>query len=295
MTGVGARIAWGGVTVVIFLLFIGPLVVLILNAASARWPYPELLPAVWSARGIDFLLRNGRGIVASIFSSFAYSLVTVVLALFLCVFPARVLAWYEFRGRVLLEALLLSPVLVPAITYGMGIHFLFIRLGIANRAIGVVLVLTAASYPYMLRALIAGFEQVDPDYDTCAANLGAGPLRRLFVVTVPLIVPAILAGGTIVFLVAFSDYFLVFLIGGGAVRSFTGYLFPFLTAGDRTIGSILTILFVLVPLVLFVVLEVIVRNVYRSDSKRYNVENGAQGASSRFGRPHCSGSPGPAP
>lgn len=58
-----------------------------------------------------------------------------------------------------------------------------------------------------------------------------------------------------VFLVAFSEYFLVFLIGGGSVASYTGYLFPYLSGGDRTLGSVLTLLFVVVPLVLFVLLD----------------------------------------
>ncbi|MEX2442935.1 MAG: hypothetical protein WD492_04995 [Alkalispirochaeta sp.] len=74
-------------------------------------------------------------------------------------------------------------------------------------------------------------------------------------VHIPLLGPAILAGGSVVFLVAFSEYFLVFLIGGGSVASYTGYLFPYLSGGDRTLGSVLTLLFVVVPLVLFVLLD----------------------------------------
>ncbi|MDA3948212.1 MAG: hypothetical protein PF508_03215, partial [Spirochaeta sp.] len=64
-------------------------------------------------------------------------------------------------------------------------------------------------------------------------------------------------------LVAFSEYFLVFLIGGGAVPSFTGYLFPFLSSGDRTISAALTLLFLIVPMVLFVLIDGGIRAYFR--------------------------------
>ncbi len=261
-------IRWSTLVVVLIVLFIVPLLVVVIHALSARWLYPELIPSVWSVRGLEFLVRNGPGIARSVLSSFLYSTASVILAFLVCVTPARALAYVEFRGKIFVEALLLSPVLVPAITYGMGIHFLFIRLGLANNRIGVVLVLTAAAYPYMLRALIAGYQQVDPNFELCAANLGAGRFRRLTTVTIPMLVPAIVAGGTVVFLVAFSDYFLVFLIGGGAIGSFTGYLFPYLTSGDRTLGSVLTLVFLVIPVTLFIAVEFAVRRVYRNGRRQ---------------------------
>jgi putative spermidine/putrescine transport system permease protein len=257
------RVGWGLLTAGSLIIFLGPIVVLAMSALAARWVYPEVLPSTLSLRGVRYVQDNWNGIARALLSSTGYSLATVTLAFLVSVLPASVLGRYEFRGRITLEAVFLSPVLVPAITYGMGIHFLFLRIGLADTVAAVVLVLTAAAYPYMLRALIAGFQQIEPELDACAANLGAGPLRRLAVVHLPLLGPAILAGGSVVFLVAFSEFFLVFLIGGGAVASYAGFLFPFLTGGDRTVGSALTLLFVVVPLLLFGILDGTLRRYYR--------------------------------
>ena len=68
---------------------------------------------------------------------------------------------------------------------------------------------------------------------------------------------------TIVFLVAFSDYFLVFLIGGGTVPSFSGYLFPFLNSTNWSLASGLTLLFILVPVLLFWILDLTINRLYR--------------------------------
>ncbi len=115
----------------------------------------------------------------------------------------------------------------------------------------------------MLRALIAGFQRIDPDMDACAANLGASLFRRMAVIHLPLLGPAILSGGSVVFLVAFSEYFLIFLIGGGVVESYTTFLFPYLTGGDRTPASVFTLLFVVVPLFLFILLDRTLAAYYR--------------------------------
>jgi putative spermidine/putrescine transport system permease protein len=247
----------------LLVLFVVPVLVLLLTAVTARWRYPGLVPSELTFRGIDFVRRNGPAILSALASSTGYSLLTVVAAVLLSLRPAEVLARFEFPGRIFLEALLLSPVLIPSIAWATGLHFLLIRLGLANTRAGVVLVLTAASYPYVLRSLIAGYQQIDPDFDTCAENLGAGAIRRLVTVHLPLLGPAILAGGSVVFLVAFSEYFLVFLTGGGVVSSYTGYLFPYLSSGDNTISSALTLLFVVVPIGLFLALEVTIQRFYR--------------------------------
>lgn len=253
------RVAAGAIIVAI----VAPGIVVLVGVVAARWQFPRLVPDAFTMRGLAYLAANRVRIASSLATSTLYALATVVGAFVVAVLPARVLARYEFRGRIALEALLLSPVLIPAITYGVGVHFAFIRLGLANTMAGVIVVLTASAYPYMLRALVAGFQQIHPDVDACAANLGAGLVTRLVCVHVPLLGPAIVAGGSIVFLVAFSDYFLVFLIGGGAVDSYTGFLFPFLTAGDRPIASALTALFVAVPVTLFAVVDLTVRRYYR--------------------------------
>ena len=188
----------------------------------------------------------------------------VLLTLAMCIVPARHFARHEFRGKTLLEGLLLAPALVPPMTFSMGMHHLFIKAGLADTTAGVVLALAAFSYPYMLRALVAGYLSFGPEYEQCAANLGADRITRLTRVELPLLLPSAVAGGSVVFLVAFSEYFLVFLIGGGAVESYTGYLFPFLNSSDRAVASILTLLFLVVPIALFVLLDLVLARLYRA-------------------------------
>jgi putative spermidine/putrescine transport system permease protein len=148
-------------------------------------------------------------------------------------------------------------------TFAMGLHFLFIKFSLAETLVGVVVMLAMFSYPYMFRALVAGFQTMGEDYRICARNLGAGTLAIVLQVELPLLIPAVVAGGSVVFLVAFSEYFLVFLIGGGSVASFTGTLFPLLSSSNRSLAALLTLIFLFLPILLFLVMDTAVVRLYR--------------------------------
>lgn len=240
----------------LFAVFAAPLGILVIYSLAPGWSFPDLWPQRLDLRALDYAWNQRGEILISLGSSVLYSLATVLLTLALCLWPARLLARRDFTGKTLLEGLLLAPALVPAMTFSMGVHFAFIKVGLADSLAGVILILTVFTYPYMLRALISGFQTFGPEYALCAANLGAGPLSTALRIELPLLLPSLVAGASVVFLVAFSEYFLVFLIGGGAVPSFAGYLFPFLNSSDRATASLLTLVFLAVPLLLFVLLEV---------------------------------------
>lgn len=245
------------------LLFVLPVGVLLLTSLAPGWRFPQVWPANFSLKGIAYLVTHHEPILRSLGSSFSFSLLTVLLTIPMCLLPAAVFARIDFRGKALLEGLLLTPALVPPMTFAMGLHFVFIKLSLTETLLGVVILLAMFSYPYMFRALVAGFQTMGEDYRICARNLGASPLTIIWRVELPLLIPAVVAGGSVVFLVAFSEYFLVFLIGGGSVASFTGTLFPLLSSSNRSLAAILTLIFLFLPVVLFVVMDTALARFYR--------------------------------
>ncbi len=249
--------------VVFVVLFVLPIFILLLGALSSSWVFPNIVPAAFDSRSLSYLVEHSGDIGLSLLSSCLYSLATIALTFCMTVLPAKLFARNDFSGKSFLEGLFLAPALLPPMTFAMGAHFIFLRLGIADSAWGVILILSIISYPYMLRALTAGYQAYGEDFTLCAKNLGASPLRLLLSVELPLLLPALLAGATIVFLVAFSEYFLVFLIGGGTVPSFSGYIFPLLNSSDKSVASLLTLVFLALPIILFFVIDRLIYAAYR--------------------------------
>lgn len=247
----------------LLLIFVLPVIVLVLTSLAPGWRFPDVWPNEFSLKGIAYLVRHHEQILTSLASSFFFSVLTVLLTLPMCLLPAAVFARSEFTGKALLEGLLLTPALVPPMTFAMGLHYVFIKFSLSETLLGVVILLAMFSYPYMFRALVAGFQTMGQDYRICARNLGAGSLSILLRVELPMLIPAVIAGGSVVFLVAFSEYFLVFLIGGGNVASFTGTLFPLLSSSNRSLAAILTLIFLFLPIVLFLVMDTALVRLYR--------------------------------
>ena len=253
--------------IILALLFLLPVAVLVLQAGAPGWRFPELWPEL-SFDGLGFLAARPKPFLTALVSSLGYSLATVAVTLAMTILPAKTLAFTSFRGKNLLEGLLLLPALVPAMTFSMGLHFIFIKIGLADTTPGVILVLAMISSPYMLRALTTGYTLMGREYGICARNLGASKWDAFREVELPLLFPAMAAGASVVFLVAFSEYFLVFLIGGGSVASFTGYLFPLITSSNRGLGALVTLAFLTIPILLFIVLELGLYRYYRKRRMR---------------------------
>ena len=240
-----------------------PPVVLLIYSFAPVWNYPDVIPGKLGSGSFSFVFNQRNDIILSLASSFTYSMAAVIFTIIITILPAQVFARKKFKGRIFLETVLIAPALLPSISYAMGAHYIFIKTGLSDSFIGLVLILSAMSYPYMLRALTAGFIAYGEEYALCSKNLGAGFFTTLFQVELPLLLPSIISGGTVVFLVSFSEYFLVFLIGGGIVPSYSGYLFPFLNSSELSIASLLTLIFLIVPFLLFIVIEIFLTFYYR--------------------------------
>jgi molybdate transport system permease protein len=120
---------------------------------------------------------------------------------------ALVLARGRFWGKALLDGLVHLPLVIPPVVTGylllllLGRHgplgrFLDDQFGIvfAFRWTGAALACAVMGFPLMVRAIRLSIEAVDRRLEAAAATLGAGPVRVFLVITLPLILPGIIAG-----------------------------------------------------------------------------------------------------
>ena len=151
--------------------------------------------------------------------SLAVSLRSVALSLLPAVLVALLLARGRFPGRVLLDALVHLPLVVPPVVVGWGLLMLFGVQGpvgaLLERWFGIRLVFTTAgaalatavmSFPLIVRAVRLSLEGVDPGLEAAARSLGAGPLDRFLTITLPLITPGILSGAIIAFAAGLGEF-----------------------------------------------------------------------------------------
>lgn len=222
-----------------------PLVPLAIWSFAKGWFYPSLLPKVWSLRAWEYTFSDTSGVIDSLWLTIGISLAATVLSILVGVPAGRALGMYQFRGKSVVELLILAPMIVPGIAVVLGIHSIFISLGLTNTVSGVILVHLIPTIPYMVLVMAGIFSNYDPAFESQARSLGASPLKTFWYVTLPAIMPGIIVGGLFAFLVSWSQYILTLLIGGGRVVTLPLLLFNFATSGRNDITGAIGMIYIL--------------------------------------------------
>jgi molybdate transport system permease protein len=142
---------------------------------------------------------------------------------------AWVLARVPFPGRSFVRAIVTLPMVLPPVVGGVALLAAFGRRGLVGRHLGslpgfpapftsagVVLAEAFVAMPFLVITAEAGLRQMDQRYEEAAATLGAGPWRRFWTVTVPLIAPSLIAGAALCWARALGEF--------GATITFAGNL-----------------------------------------------------------------------
>jgi len=143
---------------------------------------------------------------------------------------AYMLARYRLKGKTLLTALILLPIVLPAYAGAFAFVILFGKYGTVNLLLmesgliktpinfiyglhGLVFIQALHLLPFIVLSLSAGFTNIDPSLEEAAEVEGAGGFKRFLTITLPLCTPNYLAGAAIVFLWPFTDWLTPLIFG----------------------------------------------------------------------------------
>jgi molybdate transport system permease protein len=157
--------------------------------------------------------------IAIVFLSLRVAALAVLCALPFAIGAAYVLARLRFRGKVLFDALVHLPLLLPPVLTGYVLLVLFGRQGAIGHALeqwfgislafrwtGAVLAAAVMAFPLFVRAIRLSIEAIPREIDEMAASLGARPWATFFQVVLPLSVPGVAAGMALAFAKALGEF-----------------------------------------------------------------------------------------
>src|ERR1700761_9182380 len=162
-------------------------------------------PQAWSWRWFeralaypDFRAGFQNGLIVTAWSS---SIALLIGAMF-----AFVIDRYEFTLKRAIEGILVSPLVIPHFTVGLGFLILAAQIG-WNRSYAVVIAChVVLVLPFVLRSVYVSLRNLDQSYERAAASLGASPLRVLLTVTLPLLVPGLVSGWLFAAMLSFNEF-----------------------------------------------------------------------------------------
>lgn len=207
-TGLHAfRLFLGAWTALVFVFLYLPIAVLIVysfntSRLNLRW---QGFTFDWYRRVLDNgpLLRAAQ-------NSLVVAAITTVVSVVLGTVTAWLLHRYRFRASGALQTLAAIPMVMPEILMGISLLIFFSAIGLPLGFTTVVIGHVTFCFPFVLVAVQARLRGIDPALEEAAFDLGATPLRAFWLVIVPWLRPAILAGALMAFTLSWDELIVTF-------------------------------------------------------------------------------------
>ncbi|MDR0595644.1 MAG: iron ABC transporter permease [Puniceicoccales bacterium] len=176
----------------------------VITSFAGDW-YNSILPNVWTLNNYKITLGHPLTIPA-IKNSLVYSCFATLVTMMLGIAISFVVVRSKIWGRDILDTITMLPLAVPGLVMAFGYlamsqkgrGFEFLN-PIENPTMLLILSYSVRKLPFMVRSAVAGLQQMSYSYEEAAQNLGCSPLKASLIVTFPLIIANLLAGGLLVF------------------------------------------------------------------------------------------------
>jgi putative spermidine/putrescine transport system permease protein len=246
------RFTCGALFVTLLMLFlVAPSLILLPVSFSAgntlRFP-PEGFSLKWWENLFTSPTWTNAAIV-----SLQLAVIVCILATVLGTLAAFGLVRGRFPGQSLVNGLVLGPMVVPVIVIAVGMFAVFVRWRIAGSPLALIAAHTVLALPFVVVNVGASLRTMDRNLELASLNLGAGPLKTFRYVTLPQIIPGVLAGALFAFIISWDEVVLAIFLTSPAVQTLPVVIWGQVEeVVDPTVAAVATLLTVVSSLLLVV-------------------------------------------
>jgi spermidine/putrescine transport system permease protein len=235
---------WGlaGWTGLVFVFFYLPIVVLVgFSFNNSR------LNIVWEG----FTLRWYEALVSNdpILRALKNSLIIAAASTAASVVIGTVGAWllhrYRYRFSGVLQTLIRVPMMMPEIVMGISLLIFFTVVGLKLGFASVIISHVTFCFPFVLVAVQARLQGLDPSLEEAALDLGATPLKAFWLVIVPCLKPAVVSGGLMAFTLSLDELIVTFFTASPSSATLPIRVFGMAKVGLNPMLNALSAVFIL--------------------------------------------------
>jgi spermidine/putrescine transport system permease protein len=211
-------------------LTVVPIVVMI--AYSLNQAPNERLSFTWQGFTTEWYRRLFEipDLTSALVTSLEVAALSTVISVAIGTPAALALARYRFRGRGMGDLVILADIAAPSVVVGASLLGLFVYLGV-NRGFGTILIAHVAfNVAFVVVVLQSRLRDLDPALSEAARDLGSSPLQAFWLVTVPLIFPAILSASLLAAALSIDDFIITSFVAGQTLT------FPLWVYGSVKVG-----------------------------------------------------------
>jgi spermidine/putrescine transport system permease protein len=231
----------GGWTVFFFVFLYLPIVVLIFYSFNAN-----RMVMNWGGFGFEWYLKafQNEDIQKAVWNSLIVATVATIFATAIATIGALVLArGGNFRGKTVSLGLITLPLMVPEIVTAVAVLIFFSAIGM-NWGLGnVIIAHITFCIPFAFMPIRARLEGMDTSFEQAARDLYASEWETFRYVTVPLLMPGIVAGAMLAFVISMDDFIITLMVGGAGSTTLPVYIYSMIRRGlTPEINAVSTVL-----------------------------------------------------
>ena len=219
----------GSWAVVFFVFLYLPIVVLIFYSFNAN-----RMVMNWGGFGFDWYLKafQNDDIQQAVWNSLIVATVSTIVATAIATMGALVLArGGSFRGKTVSLGLITLPLMVPEIVTAVAVLIFFSAIHL-NWGLGnVIIAHITFCIPFAFMPIRARLEGMDTSLEQAARDLYASPWEAFRYVTVPLLMPGIVAGAMLSFVISMDDFIITLMVGGAGSTTLPVYIYSMIRRG----------------------------------------------------------------
>ncbi len=187
----------------VYLFMTIPVLIIIISSFSPN-AYPEFPPTSFSINWyVELFTSNAwlETLGTSILLVLIVTPVTVILGTAAAVAIRRL----SFPGKQALQALMMSPLMIPHVVLGIAFLYQGTAMGWFGTITALIIAHAVIVFPFVIRSVGVSMSNFDPILEKASMSLGAGPIRTFFKVTIPNIKPGIMAGTVFAGVTSFGE------------------------------------------------------------------------------------------
>ena len=238
-------------TILVYLFMFLPIAVVVLLSFNAN-QFGSFPMTGLSIRWFE-VLWNNDAIMRAFRTSIVLGLMTAVISTILGVLASLALVRYKIPGRNLITTLLIAPILVPEVVLAVALLLFLNFLNIGKSFMLLLLGHVIFTLPFVILVVQARLVSIKRDVEEAALSLGASPMQTFFSVTLPLLMPAVAAGGLFAFTISFDDITGTLFWKPGGIETVPTQIFSMLrnsiSPEINALGTVIIVLTVGLPLI----------------------------------------------
>lgn len=197
--------------IAVYLFLYAPIAVLVVFSFNT-----ERINAVWRGFTLEWYGRlfHDAALLDAVMNSLIVGTISTIIATALGTVLGYGMARFDFRGKRIVDSILHLPIVIPDILMAIALLSFYVLVHFALGLVSIIIAHATFNIAFVAVVVRSRIATIEPTLESAALDLGATPAKAFRLVTLPLMMPGIIAGALLAFTLSWDDFMIAFFTSG---------------------------------------------------------------------------------